>query len=350
MKKANSARFVAILLGFCPFFLQAQQNGNPVIVLDVVVEEKSGTPLVGLQQSDFTLLDNQVPQKILSFRGPAAAADSPAEVILLLDEVNSAYSGVSQATVQVEKFLKQNGERLALPTSLVFLTDKGLSAAAEAPTTDASALQAELHGNRAPLRVIGRTQGYYGATDRVGLSLQALGQMAAMEQARPGRKLLIWVSPGWPLLSGPRQDLTDKDERSIFHSIVSLSAELREARVTLYAVDPLGSADTRGLRTDYWEAFEKPAKKPDQVQIGDLALQVLAYQSGGLVLNGSNDVAGEIGRSFADARASYQLTFEALPADGPDDFHAIQAKVDQAKATVRTRAGYYAEPVQASQR
>jgi VWFA-related protein len=349
MKKAHGARFVAILLGFYPFFLQAQQSGNPVIVLDVVVE-KSGTPLVDLQQSDFTLLDNKVPQKILSFRGPATAADQPAEVILLLDEVNSAYSGVSQATVQVEKFLKQNSERLALPTSLVFLTDKGLSAAAEAPTTDAAALQAELHGNRAPLRVIGRTQGYYGATDRVGLSLQALGQIAAMEQSRPGRKLLIWVSPGWPLLSGPRQDLTDKDERSIFHSIVSLSAGLREARVTLYAVDPLGSADTRGLRTDYWEAFEKPAKKPDQVQIGDLALQVLAYQSGGLVLNGSNDAAGEIARSFTDARASYQLSFEALPADGPDDFHSIQVKVDRPKATARTRAGYYAEPVSPSTR
>jgi hypothetical protein len=38
------------------------------ISLDVVVTDKSGKPVPGLQQQDFTLLDDKQPQTILSFR------------------------------------------------------------------------------------------------------------------------------------------------------------------------------------------------------------------------------------------------------------------------------------------
>src|ERR1700675_252226 len=60
------------------------------IRLDVVVNDKSGKPVAGLQQSDFTLFDNKLPEKILSFEAvPGAAPDSePAEVILVVDSVN----------------------------------------------------------------------------------------------------------------------------------------------------------------------------------------------------------------------------------------------------------------------
>jgi VWFA-related protein len=349
MTNFRRATISIVLLGSAALAGKAWQKDDRAITLDVVVAEKSGgTPVLDLHQQDFTLLDNKAPQKILSFRPPSTA--EPAEVVLLLDEVNSAFNGVSQATNQAEKFLKQSGARLAWPTVLVFFTDKGLTAASETPTQDTAALMSELHANRAPLRVIGRAQGYYGASDRVGLSLSALGQIAATEQSRPGRKLLVWISPGWALLSGPRQDLTSKDETNIFRSVVGLSAALRNSHTTLYSVDPLGSADTVGLRTTYWEAYDKPAKKPEQVQIGDLALQVLAQQSGGLVLNSSNDVAGEIAQCFADAHSAYEISFEAQTADGPDDYHSLEVKVDRPKAKARTRAGYYAEPEQSSTR
>src|ERR1035441_10078580 len=50
------------------------------MTLDVVVTDKSGKPVSGLAQKDFTLLDNKQPQKIVSFQavaGAAAAADPP---------------------------------------------------------------------------------------------------------------------------------------------------------------------------------------------------------------------------------------------------------------------------------
>jgi len=39
---------------------------NGIIKLDVVVTEKSGPPVGGLQQQDFTVLDNKAPQTITS--------------------------------------------------------------------------------------------------------------------------------------------------------------------------------------------------------------------------------------------------------------------------------------------
>lgn len=62
------------------------------ITLDVVVDDKSGKPVTGLGQQDFTLLDNKQPQKILSFEvlqaGPATV-DPPVDVVLLVVRTGS---------------------------------------------------------------------------------------------------------------------------------------------------------------------------------------------------------------------------------------------------------------------
>ena len=91
---------------------------------------------------------------------------------------------------------------------------------------------------------------------------------------------MIWISPGWPLLTDPRNELSSKDQQNVFHQIVALSDSLQKARITLYSVDPLGTADAGGFRTSYYEEFVKGVKKARQVQIGNLALQVLATQTG----------------------------------------------------------------------
>jgi hypothetical protein len=119
--------------------------------------------------------------------------------------------------------------------------------------------------------------------------------------------------------------------------------------MTLYNVDPLGVADAGALRTFYYKEFLKAVRTPNQVSLGNLGLQVLATQSGGLVLNSSNSLADEIVRCVADANAFYVLSFEGLPGDGPDDYHAIDAKVDRPGVVARTRAGYYAQPEQVRQ-
>jgi VWFA-related protein len=152
---------------------------------------------------------------------------------------------------------------------------------------------------------------------------------------------VIWIGSGWPFLSGPGVDLGVKEQQSLFGTIVGLSQSLRHAHITLYHVDPIGSG---GLGREYYKTFTKPVTAARQVQAGDLSVQVLAVQSGGLVLNSNNDLASEIATCVADASRSYTLTFEAAAGDGPNEYHALEVKVAKPELTVRTRSGYYAQP------
>ncbi len=325
---------------------QQAPAGNRQLTLDVVVTDKPGKPVGGLQQQDFKLLDNKQPQKILSFdaiQGSVATPDPPVEVVLLVDEVNTRFTNVSFERSQIEKFLKRDGGKLSRPVSLAVLSDAGM-AMGHVTTQDGNALAAELEKNQAGLRSITRSEGVYGSDDRLGLSLNALEQLANFESPKPGRKLVIWISPGWPLLTGPNIELSDKDQQKLFNSIVSLSDLMRQARITLYSVDPLGTNDAGGYRTTYYEEFVKGVKKARQVQLGDLALQVLATQSGGRVLNSDNDITSEIATCIADANDFYVLTFDGLAGDGPNEYHALEIKLDKPGLKALTRTGYYAQP------
>ncbi len=146
------------------------------------------------------------------------------------------------------------------------------------------------------------------------------------------------------MLSGPNLEFSDKAERQLFNSIVAASTGLRQARMTLYSIDPIGPAEAGGARISFYEEFLKGVASPTHALPGDLALQVLAVQSGGRVFNSSNDLAGAIANSAADANAFYVLSFEAARADRPDEYHAFGVTVDKPKTTARTRTGYYAQP------
>jgi VWFA-related protein len=316
------------------------------IKLDVIVTDRSGKVVPGLQQADFTLLDNKQPQPILSFQPESKSASTPnaiAEVILIIDEVNVGFERIAYERDEIKRFLKRNDGKLAQPVSMVFFSDTKTEIQNN-PSLNGNNLLAAFDQNVNTLHTIRRSSGVYGAEDRLHLSLSMLHALAAREAAKPGRKLVIWISPGWPMLSGPRITLTNKDSQMIFSSIVAASTELRQARITLYSVDPLGTVDLGGGRTTYYQEFLKGITKPGQAQIGNLALQVIATQSGGLSLFGSNDIVDGVDHCITDANAFYVMTMEAAPADRPDDYHSLEVKVRTPGLTARTRTGYYAQP------
>jgi hypothetical protein len=90
--------------------------------------------------------------------------------------------------------------------------------------------------------------------------------------------------------------------------------------------------------------FSKGVKSVRQAEYGHLALQVLAYQSGGRVFNSGNDLASEIAKCVADANAFYVLSFHGVAGDGLDEYHALEIKIDKPGLAARTRSGYYAQP------
>jgi VWFA-related protein len=317
------------------------QPGAGPIYLDVVVTRKSVPPVSGLQQQDFTLIDNKLPQTITSFR--ALSGSAHVEVLLVVDAVNVDFEKVAFVREEVDKFLRADGGHLPQPTALAFFTDQGTQVQ-EGLSTDGNALSAALEKYTVGLRTIRRSSAY-GASDRFNLSIQALRELASREAQRPGRKIILWVSPGWPLLSGPSAEalLDSKQQQQLFANVVALSTQLLQARITLYSIDPLGAAENE-LRASYYEEFVKGVKEPSQVLPGNLALQVIATQSGGLALNYNNDVSALLRQCLADTQAYYELSFDPPPADQQDEYHHLEVKVAKPGLTARTRQGYYAQP------
>jgi VWFA-related protein len=252
--------------------------------------------------------------------------------------INTGFEAVAREREQLGEFLKQDGGRLAHPTTLAMLSEKGIKMQ-QVSSLDGNVLLASLDDAKSELRMVGRSAGFWGAADRLNWSLNQLTQLTAYEATQPGRKLAFFISPGWPLLAWAGVDASDKQRQWAFSAIVGLTNGLREAHVTLYALDPFHLG-----RTDpfYYQNFLKPVVSQNKAEYADLGLQVLAVHTGGLALVTGMDILGELNTATRDADTCYRLTFAAPPADRRDEYHELHLQVDKPGAQIRTTTGYYA--------
>ena len=332
----------------CAAAVWAQQSAPPAqtgaggMHLDVVVTAKPGTTPIGdLEAQDFTVLDNKIPQNITSFKA-VTARDAPIEVVLVIDAVNTNAVTVNSERVQIDRFLRADEGNLAYPVALDVVNDKGIENAVNF-SSDGNWISAALHERGVGIRDLGPAGGYWGATERLQISLKALSQIVERDGSLPGRKIVLWVSPGWPLLNEVNTGLNAAQRQQLFESIVGISTDLRRARITLYSIDPLGAGEST-LRTSYYENFLKGVSKPSQVDPGDVGLQVIAVQSGGLALNSGNDITMFLQECVADAAPYYEISFAAPAAQRPDEYHQVEIKIDKPGLSARAREGYYAQP------
>jgi VWFA-related protein len=323
---------------------QTNAPSDGLIHLDVVVAPKNGAPVKDLQQTDFSITDNKSAQNITSFRA-VSGRETKVEVLLVVDAVNAGPETVSFERQQIDKFFASEGGTLAYPTSLAVVTDKGVQMMGGF-STDGKSLSEALDKFQNGLRIITGAAGYYGAEERLKYSLDGLSALMATEGPRPGRKLMIWLSPGWPLLSGPGTELDSKQQQQIFANVVAINTQLRNGRITVYAVNPLGSNESL-FRASYYEEFLKGPNKPNQVSLGNLGLQVVAVQSGGQAFDFNTDLSGLIQKCISDAAPYYEIAFQPAANDARDEYHQLQIKVDQLGLIARTRQGYYLQPAQA---
>lgn len=318
------------------------RTGPPsrTIYLDVLVTGKPGQPVTGLEQKDFAILDDKTPREIISFEA-VDVQKQPVEAILLIDAVNTGYTEIAQERIEIDKFLRANGGRLALPTTLAVFGNQGIRMQG-GYSRDGNALADSLARYTIGLREIGRSAGFEGAEERLNDSLKALRSLTDYVSRRPGRKIILWVSPGWPLLSGPGENVTSGEQEQIFNEITFLSTALREAQTSVYAINPLGVGESVA-NAFYYERFTAGVKKPSDDNIGNLGLQVIANETGGLVRN-STGVSGLLQEAMADNVAYYRLSFEPPPAEKRDVYHALKVTVARPGVTVATSTAYYAEP------
>ncbi len=338
----------------------ASDAAQGLINLDVVVTDNSGKAIPGLGPQDFTLLDNHQPQKILSFRsfdGVSAKPDPPVEVILVVDTIKMPFNLAAEEREEVERFLRRNGGHLAQPVSIFGLSDTGFWTLAQ-PSGDGNALAAEIASDRLVFirrrQLLGNGTGEFvdsGREDPAGLkALKGLGDIATAERRKPGRKLLVWVGPGWGIGSGadfeslPDYDSVQRRERArarqvTFNTIYWFSTLLREARISLYSFS-VGQTDP-DPRSLLYLNFLEGVESVQQASLKNLDRRVLAVQSGGRVLGPGNDLVSQIDSCVQEARTFYTLSFDPSHADRPVEYHSLQLQVGLTGLTVRTNTGYY---------
>lgn len=317
------------------------------ITIDVEVMDKSGVHIRGLPQESFTVLDEKQPQKLIYFHSVHDAGDPsldpPVEIVLVVDTVNTPVRAVTYERDEVRKFLLQNDGKLVWPVSLAFFAETGIQMQ-NGPSRDGNALAALFDRQETGLRSANLTNGgHWSALQRLDVSIKALDQIVRYEKTRPGRKLVIWFSRGWPIFEWGAVH-TVKDEQQIFDSITTESTTLRQARITLYSIDPVGLRSAGSIQNSYYEGFLKGVSSVSRAQPGNMGLQVIATQIGGRVFTSATDLKDAIASCIADASAYYVLTFAAARADRANEYHSLQVTVDKPGMTARTRTGYYAQP------
>jgi VWFA-related protein len=308
------------------------------IQLNVVVDSKSGQPVTNLGQQDFTVLDNKSPRPITSFH-VVTAAQQPVEVILFIDAVNTPYTLVASMRNSIEAFLKKNQGALAHPTTFAIFTDTGVQLD-NTFSTNGVALSDALDRRVIGLRQITQST-QWNDVDRISLSNKAMHQIVVVASRLPGRKIILWISPGVPLASGPTfSTLSYKAQQEILSDAIYFSGELREKNITLYDVNPLGTSQAT-FDANYYQNFVKGVANPNDAQLADLSIQVLSTQSGGLTFVSDNNVQDQIAKCLQDADSWYRIEFDPTPGDKPNEYHHIEVKLDQPGLVARTFTGYY---------
>ena len=340
-------RLLALVLCFLSFggITRTNAQAPPVpsslkaeglIKLDVVVTDSSGKPVPGLHSNDFALFENGQPNRIVSFQafdGVSAQPESPVEVILVIDMLQLPINLIMMEQSSVEAFLRKNDGHLAEPVRIFTLQESGLWQVADA-SRDGKALAAQLaHPTQFHLIRrfgVGGVRGSPGFAGPPSMSaLAGLGEIAATERRKPGRKLLLWIGPG-------RGGEATGPQGTTFYTICWFSTLLRESRIALCSIS-VGETEPALSYLSYLQGVDSVKK----ASFMNLNTKVLAVESGGRVLDQSYDLVSEMENYVREASVFYTLSFDPAPADHPEEYHELKVQIDKPGLTARTNTGYY---------
>lgn len=314
---------------------------GPQLRLTVEVTDQSGNPVKGLQESAFTVLDNGRPVPLDFFYAHDSASEETGSesVVLVIDAINVFFNLLSEERTQIEQYLRSNQGHLPAPLAIAAVSENDFTWIAD-PSADGNKLADQLHQWQPHLQPRPTTSDA-DMQERWQESVFGLSKALNYESNYPGRKLLVYVSPGWPLIHSTDVQATDGLLHQWMDLIVSTSANLRKQEVTIEVAQPQGSAGVDW--GPIWRANLKPVKKWDHSEPADVVLQVLAVQSGGQVVHSNNNIADEIAQCMRDASSWYTIVVPQQP-DKPNTWHDLQVRVNQPGTSVRAANGYYAQP------
>jgi Ca-activated chloride channel family protein len=280
-----------------------------MVLVPVTVTDHNGKTIQGLRAEDFNILEDQVPQPIVSF----TAEDAPCSVGLVLD-----ISGSMRNTLGTAKGVAHSFFETANPEDeFLLLTVSTQPEATSGFTTDVAGLEELVERTR--------PEGMTALIDTVYLGLNR------MRKAKQPRRALLVLSDGM-----------DNYSR---YSKSELMRVALEADVQIYTIIVgNGSAGASSGTIPFRPSMiRKPGDRGEEYQ-GASLLKELADKTGGLhfqVRSGieANEAAAKVGRAL---RNEYVIGYQPPSSGATGKWHRIHVKSHVPEVSVYARNGYYA--------
>jgi len=275
------------------------------VIVDVVVTDPKGHPIKGLHQQDFQLEEDGKLQSLHYFRefgeaktpvsAPPAkpspnvftnmtvAPDPGSVTLILLDLLNTPPADQQFARKQLIKFLKNKPANVQFALCTLSPSKNQHLRLIEGFTPDENALLAAVNSGRASARAMSwesateaqnavssvtelaqsdanshwenllsglqKMQEYEKESDtseRAGLTIDALSQLARYLSGIPGRKNLVWLSGSFPVdfAPNPEVDMPSVESHNYAGLVRQAANLLAQGQVTVYPVDVRGLVGT----------------------------------------------------------------------------------------------------------
>lgn len=418
-------RFARCLLLACPFAVfsfgatSAQQpasgrqtppapvatlhTGTKLVVVDVVVRDKSGHPVHGLTREDFVLSEGGKQQELKSFEEYAAPAVPPAAPkmpalppglftdftpvpdkgplnVLLIDGLNTPLAEQAYLRQQLLDYVKHltPGTRIAifgLADHLYML--QGFT---DDPAVLRAALAGIKNGRKSPLRNDSSTDTAalmdsmtdpFPAVGNSGLSASAvenfidgisvLQQSTAVTQTIeaftalgrwlgnfPGRKNVIWFSGAFPL-GGDNSQIPSEDS-DIF---LNMTNQLTRAQVSVYPVDPHGvqvdsAFGAEGVNPSQGSQYtQRTAGFYSNEAANHATMQAFASDTGGEPLYNRNNLEQAVADAIENGANYYTLSYTPSEIKTGGEWRSIHVEVAKSEnlkgVQLSYRRGYFAD-------
>jgi VWFA-related protein len=250
--------------------------------------------------------------------------------IVLLDEFNTRFEDMAFARYSLKKYLEKQPAKLITPTMLIAVSLQKFVVLHDYTQNKEEIISAlDHHFAVNPWQV--PVGGW--VSERYNTAFITLRSVAEAVMGHPGHKNMIWIGRGFPPSRRLGAGWSIDTENRIFNAVQDCVNMLRDARVTLYTIDPAGVLVDPGVYGG------DPGVDPFG---GNYEFSKLAKATGGRTLYGRNDVDMEIQTAIQDGANIYTLTYRPGNTSlDPQKFRKIKVTVDQPGLQVITREGYY---------
>jgi VWFA-related protein len=381
-------------------------------LIDAVVIDKHGQPVLDLHPQDFTVQEKGKNQKVSFFTPPSAARNLPAApplpagtysnrpeyrapggpaIVVVLDAANTSFRDQIYGRLEMLKFVKdqyQPGQRMAiftLTSQLALLQDFTSDpqilldalqqyAPHEPALTPVPAPRPEVSNSQfspspvfvaasAAIQSFQTGEVTYSMDRRVETTLSAMRSLVRILGGIPGRKNIVWLTAGFPfslfpddlsfsgLPSSDRMPCATQGCVSAAPRRLEGSAGAQRDRYAEQVRDVAAQLASSQLAIYPVDVRGLETKATLNTVASQMTMDEMARETGGEAFVNQNDIHNGVARVLRDNSASYTIGYYPEDKKWDRKYRAINVKVNREGVEVRYRRGYFAiDPAEEKER